>query len=99
MLLIFPMFDDFPEMPEKDVEVSRNLIRLLIDFGKQDGSPIKDWEKLDLNDPNYLVIDSENFRVEKGSMPQQERIDFWNSLPPVYWKFSSRGPAHPKDEL
>ena len=38
MMIIFPMFEHYPEMPEEDVKVSRKVIRMLIDFSKSDGS-------------------------------------------------------------
>ena len=38
MMIIFPMFEHFPEMPEEDVKVSRKVIRMLIDFSKSDGN-------------------------------------------------------------
>ena len=98
MLLIFPMFDNYPEMPEEDVEVSRKLIRLLIDFGKQDKSPIDGWTKLDLDKPNYLEI-GKDLTVHQGLPPFQEKYEFWNSLPDVYWRFSSKGPMHPKKPM
>ena len=100
MLLIFPMFPDFGPMPEEDVEVSRKLIRLLIDFGKMNGGEtvIKNqhWRKLDLRDPNYLLIDG-NFTVQPG-LPMQTRMEFWNSLPPVYWRYK-QSKLLTKDEL
>ena len=37
MMIIFPMFEHYPEMPEEDVKVSRKVIRMLIDFSKSDG--------------------------------------------------------------
>ena len=97
MLLIFPMFDDHPDMPEEDVEVSRKLIRLIIDFGKEDRGPVEGWRPLDNDSPSYLQIDRQ-MAVREG-MPLQERMAFWNSLPPVYWRHSTKAPSHPKDEL
>ena len=100
MLLIFNMFPEFGPMPEKDIDVSRKLIRLLIDFGKFNGEESlignTKWRRLDLENPNYLLIDEE-FSVQEG-LPRQHRMQFWNSLPPVYWRYK-QSKVTEKDEL
>lgn len=86
MMQMFKMFD-FDPMPPHEVEFSRKLIRLLIDWGKEGKPPsyLPDWQPLDLDNPNYLEID-ELFTVRKG-LPDQERLDFWrNHIEPVYWR-------------
>ena len=102
MLLIFNMFPEFDEsgipMTELDVNVSRKLIRLLIDFGKSNGGEtlIPNWRTFDLKDPYYLLID-ENFTVKQG-LPMQQRMQFWNTLPPVYWRYKQSKHTN-KEEL
>ena len=44
MMIIFPMFEHYPEMPEEDVKVSRKVIRMLIDFSKSDGNDGNQWQ-------------------------------------------------------
>lgn len=98
MLLIFPMFPHYPPMPEEDVVVSRKLIRLLIDFGKKDTSPIDEWKPLHLDNPSYLHIDK-TFEVKSG-LPLQDRINFWRTLPSIYWNYRPVSKnSHVRDEL
>ena len=94
MLLIFDMFTNYPRMPKNEVAFSKKLIRLLIDLGKQDKSPIEAWKPLDLTNPSYLVID-EKLEVKRG-LPMQERMKFWDSLPSVYWRHNL---INTRDEL
>ena len=85
---MFPEFEDSGIPTTKlDVEVSRKLIRLLIDFGKLNGGKnvVNNWQRFDPKDPYYLLID-ENFSVKQG-LPLQQRMQFWNTLPPVYWRY------------
>ena len=104
MLLIFNMFPEYTEagimMNEDDIKVSRQLIRLLIDFGKsgrgEDVMP--GWKKFKEEDPIYLQIDKE-FIVKQGE-PMQERMQFWRSLPPVYWRYKNQNKTlYKRDEL
>ena len=104
MLLIFNMFPEYTEagimMNEDDIKVSRQLIRLLIDFGKsgrgEDVMP--GWEKFKEEDPIYLQIDKE-FIIKQGE-PMQERMQFWRSLPPVYWRYKNKNKnLYKTDEL
>ena len=104
MLLIFNMFPEYPaagiEMNANDVDVSRKLIRLLIDFGKsgRGEDAIENWRKFKVEDPNYLHIDKD-FIVNQG-LPIEERMKFWTSLPPVYWRYkNSYNIDIKKDEL
>lgn len=97
MLLLFPMFP-FDPMPEKDVEVSRKFIKMLVDFaenGKITSYP--DWKQLDLESQTYLEINDE-FSVKNG-LPYQDRMTFWRSLN-VYWNHTlNRSDQLKKDEL
>ena len=102
MLLIFNMFPEFNEagivMTDDDVDVSRKLIRLLIDFSKSGSGEdvIPGWKKFDEEDPTYLLIDKD-FTVKQG-LPMEDRMKFWNSLPPVYWRYKATEQSN-KDEL
>ena len=86
------MFPEYNEagilMTDDDVEVSRKLIRLLIDFSKSGRGEevVQGWKKFDEEDPTYLLIDKE-FTVKQG-LPMEHRMKFWNSLPPVYWRYN-----------
>ena len=101
MLHIFKMFP-FEEagipMTEDDIKFSRKLIRLLIDFSKTGrGETIdKDWKSFQEESPVYLLMDKE-FVVKEG-YPMEERMKFWNSLPPVYWRYKKEN-MESKDEL
>ena len=91
MMQLFKMFD-FDPMPENEVNFSRKLAKLLIDWGREGKPPsyLPNWKKLDLDDPSYLVIDEE-FQVRKG-YPDEERINFWrNELDLVYWTYVLEG--------
>jgi carboxylesterase type B len=99
MLQLFKMFP-FDPMPEKEVTFSRKFIKLIIDFGKEGKPPsyLPDWKKLDLENPNYLVID-EDFKVKQG-LPDKERLDFWRrQLDPVYWNYVLEGHTLHHEEL
>jgi hypothetical protein len=51
-----------------------------------------------VEDPVYLLMDDE-YTVKSG-LPIRNRIDFWNWLPPVYWRHTT--PVRrfePKEEL
>ena len=102
MLLIFNMFPEFEDsgipMTKLDIKVSRRFIRLLIDYGKSNGGGniMDNWRKFDLKDPYYMLIDG-NFTVKQG-MPMEERMKFWNSLPPVYWQYKQSQDSN-KDEF
>ena len=101
MLHIFKMFP-FEEagilMTEDDIDFSRKLIRFLIDFSKSGrGETInKDWKKFQEDSPVYLLMDKD-FVVKEG-FPMEERMKFWNSLPPVYWRYKNEN-IELKDEL
>ena len=72
-----------------------------LQFGKTGNPGIEDWKPLDWNNPVYLEIGEEH-NVQQG-LPMRTRIDFWNSLPPVYWRHTTPvkrfEPKPPKDEL
>jgi hypothetical protein len=87
MLLLFNMFP-FAPMKEEEVKISRNLIKLVIDFLTNGKSTIHtDWRPLS-EGLNHLDIGKE-FTVKPG-LPFQERIDFWRSLD-VYWNATLPG--------
>ena len=74
MLQIFKMFPEFDPMPENELQFSRKLIKLLIDWGKNGKPPqyLSDWKRFDVENPSYLVIDEE-FKIEKGT-PDRQRL-------------------------
>ena len=74
MLQIFKMFPEFDPMPENELQFSRKLIKLLIDWGKNGKPPqyLSDWKRFDVENPSYLVIDEE-FKIEKGT-PDSQRL-------------------------
>ena len=102
MLHIFKMFPAFEEaginMTSDDVEFSRKLIRLLIDFSKSGRGEniVEGWKKFDEGSPVYLLMDKEF--VAKEGLPMETRMKFWNSLPSVYWRYKLEN-SERKDEL
>ena len=101
MLHIFKMFPHEEAgiyMTEDDIEFSRKFIRFLIDFSKSGrGESInQEWKRFDEDDPVYLLMDKE-FVAEEG-FPMEERMQFWKSLPPVYWRYNTER-VGAKDEL
>ena len=85
-------------MTDDDVEVSRKLIRLFIDFSKSGRGEdvIQGWKKFDEEDPTYVLIDKD-FTAKQG-LPMEHRMKFWNTLPPVYWRYRHIKSSN-KDEL
>lgn len=87
MMLLFPMFTDvLPPMPEKDVDVSRRLIKMIVDFaehGKLDWQPLAnvftDDGASDNGTVEYLEI-GEEFLARQAPLPNQVRTqlsDIW----------------------
>ena len=85
-------------MTSDDVEFSRKLIRLLIDFSKSGRGEniVEGWKKFDEGSPVYLLMDKEF--VAKEGLPMETRMKFWNSLPSVYWRYKLEN-SERKDEL
>ena len=84
---------DFDPMSADEVEFSRKFVKLLIDFGKEGKPPayLSEWKKLDLENPQYLVIDKEySFR---HGYPDKERLDFWRNEigKDIYWNYGLEG--------
>lgn len=48
---------------------------------------LPDWKGLNLSDPTYLVINNE-FTVERGPLPFQDRMYFWNGQS-IHWTYTS----------
>lgn len=86
LLLFFKLFP-FEPMNEQDLAASRNFTKLLVDFGRTGKPNIEEWKPLDNDDPSYLVIGDE-YKVEKG-FPLEDRMNFWRTLPPVYWRYTN----------
>ena len=101
MLHIFKMFPHEEAgifMTDDDIKFSRKFIRFLIDFSKSGrGESInQSWKRFDEETPVYLHMDKEF--VAKEGLPMEERMKFWNSLPPVYWRYKNEK-LELKDEL
>ena len=101
MLHIFKMFPHEEAgiyMTDDDIEFSRKFIRFLIDFSKSGrGESInKDWKRFEEENPVYLLMDKEF--IAKEGLPMEERMKFWSSLPPVYWRYNTESVVA-KDEL
>ena len=101
MLHIFKMFPHEEAgiyMTDDDIEFSRKFIRFLIDFSKSGrGESInKDWKRFEEENPVYLLMDKEF--IAKEGLPMEERMKFWSSLPPVYWRYNTES-VEAKDEL
>ncbi|TRY76290.1 hypothetical protein TCAL_13297 [Tigriopus californicus] len=86
MLLLFNMFPMFEPMSDRSEKVSRDFIKVILDFATHGRSTIHhDWKPLQVEKPNYLVF-GEQFQVVQEELPFQERIRFWESLN-VFWNY------------
>eukprot|EP00095_Tigriopus_kingsejongensis_P007910 maker-scaffold132_size323655-snap-gene-2.24 protein:Tk07910 transcript:maker-scaffold132_size323655-snap-gene-2.24-mRNA-1 annotation:"carboxylesterase" len=84
MLLLFNMFPIFEPMTETEVQVSRDFVKLLVDFAKAGRSTLHpDWRPLNLDAPNYLEIDATT-RVVEAELPNQHRLSLWDDLK-LFW--------------
>ena len=101
MLHIFKMFPHEEAgifMTDDDLDFSRKFIRFLIDFSKsgRGESVNKDWKSFEEDNPVYLLMDKEF--VAKEELPMEKRMNFWKSLPRVYWRYNTES-VEAKDEL